>query len=204
MTAALVWAAVGLGVGVLMARRRSAVTAFVTLQTLLLVVLALTSDHPLADRLGAAGALAFRAVVLGAALLWLLVRAREPRPVRAPVTPLVRAAAAVGLALVLAAIAPPLGLASVDVERGALGLVAFGIVCVATRRLTVAQIAGLLLVENGVALAALGVPHGTSLVIELGVALDVVMISLVAVAYHARIVEEFGSGDAGELRSLRD
>ena len=89
-------------------------------------------------------------------------------------------------------------------ERGALGLVAFGIVCVATRRLTVAQIAGLLLVENGVALAALGVPHGTSLVIELGVALDVVMISLVAVAYHARIVEEFGSGDAGELRSLRD
>lgn len=204
MSSALIWPTVALGLGVLVVRRRSALIGLVTLQTLLLVVLALTADEPLADRLGAAGALAFRAVALAIAFLWLLRRGREPRPVRAPVSPLARAGAAIALALLLAALVPPLGLESRDAERAALALVAIGIVCVATRRLTVAQIAGLLIVENGVALAALAMPGGTSLVVELGVALDVVMITLVAVAYHTRIVDEFGAGDAGELRSLRD
>ncbi len=74
MSSALIWPTVALGLGVLVVRRRSALIGLVTLQTLLLVVLALTADEPLADRLGAAGALAFRAVALAIAFLWLLRR----------------------------------------------------------------------------------------------------------------------------------
>ncbi len=62
-----------------------------------------------------------------------------------------------------------------------LALVAFGVVTVATRRATLFQVLGIVLVENGLALAALELPgSGSSLAIELGVALDLTLIALVA------------------------
>jgi hypothetical protein len=60
-------------------------------------------------------------------------------------------------------------LESRDAERAVLALVTFGIVCAATRRPTLFQVLGIVLFENGFALAALELP-GTSpsLAIELG------------------------------------
>ena len=63
---------------------------------------------------------------------------------------------------------------------------------------------GIVLVENGLALAALELPGGSSLAIELGVALDLTLIALVAAVFHERIFAEFGAGDSAALRSLRD
>ena len=85
-----------------------------------------------------------------------------------------------------------------------LALVAFGIVTAATRRATLFQVLGIVLVENGLALAALELPGGASLTIELGVALDLMLIALVAGVFHERIFAEFGAGDSAALRTLRD
>ena len=57
------------------------------------------------------------------------------------------------------------------------------------------QLLGIVLVENGLALAAIELPGGASLGIELGVALDLTLIALVAAVFHERIFAEFGSGD---------
>jgi hydrogenase-4 component E len=124
--------------------------------------------------------------------------------VHARVPPLVRAGAAVAFALTLTWLVPTLGLDSRDAERAALALVAFGIVTAATRRATLFQVLGIVLAENGLALAALELPGGASLTIELGVALDLMLIALVAGVFHERIFAEFGAGDSAALRTLRD
>ncbi len=72
------------------------------------------------------------------------------------------------------------------------------------RRATLFQIMGVVLVENGIALAALELPGVSSLAIEIGVALDLTLVVLVAAVFHERIFAEFGSGDSAALRTLRD
>ena len=53
--------------------------------------------------------------------------------------------------------------------------------------------------ENGLALAALRLPNGSSLAIEFGVAFDSTLIALVAAVFHERIFTEFGAGDIGRV-----
>ena len=114
----------------------------------------------------------------------------------ARVSPLVRAALAVALALALAWLVPPFGFASPDVERATLALVAFGLVAVATRRATLLQVVGIVLVENGVALAALELPGAASFLTELGVAFDLTLVAVVAAVFHERIFAQFGAATA--------
>lgn len=203
MSGATTWAMVALAIGVIVVRRRSIAVGLVTVQALVLAGAAFAEGRTGHDAV-ASGALALRAVVL-AVFFWLLVsRTREERPVRAGVAPLGRGAAAVGLALALVWLVPDLGLDSQGAERAALSIVAVGLVTVATRNATLFQILGIVLVENALALAALSLPGGSSLVIEVGVTLDLVLLSLVAGVFHERIFAEFGTGDAAALRSLRD
>jgi hydrogenase-4 component E len=199
---ALAWSVVALGLGVVTVRRRSVAVAVVTAQALVLAGLAL-DDATAPGDVAAAAALAARAVALAAFFALLVVRTREPRPVRAGVAPLMRAGVAVAFALALAWLVPDLGLGDRDVERAVLALVAFGIATVATRRATLFQVLGIVLVENGLALAALKLPEG-SVLIELGVALDLTFVALVAGVFHDRIFAEFGAGDTAALRTLRD
>ena len=79
---------------------------------------------------------------------------------RVGVAPFARAGLAVALALALPWLVPEDGLESRDSERAVLALVAFGLVCAATRRATLFQVLGIVLVENGLALAALELPGG--------------------------------------------
>lgn len=197
MSGALAWLLVALGLGVVVVRRRSLAVTLVTVQALVLAVRA----H---DEAGAAAALAVRAVALGVLLLLVVSRTREPRPIPAGVAPMLRGGLAVALALALTWLIPTLGLASRNAERGVLALVAFGLIAVATRRATLFQVLGIVLVENGLALAALELPSRSSAAIELGVAFDLTLIALVAVVFHEKIFAEFGGGDSSVLRSLRD
>jgi hydrogenase-4 component E len=199
----LAWAVVALGVGVVVVRRRSLAVGLVTGQALLLAAVALGEGGSL-DAAIAAAALVLRGILLAALLLFLVRRTRESRPVRAGVAPLARAAAAVGLALALIWLIPPIGLDSMAAERATLSLVAIGLVTAATRRATLFQVLGIVLVENGLALAALALPGSSSLAIELGVAIDLLLIAVVAGVFHERIFAEFGAGDSAALRSLRD
>jgi hydrogenase-4 membrane subunit HyfE len=99
---------------------------------------------------------------------------------------------------------PPFGLDSAQAERAVLSIVAIGLVTVATRNATLFQVLGIVVVENGLALAALALPGTSSVVIEIGVTIDLVLVALVAGVFHDRIFAEFGTGDAARLRTLRD
>jgi hydrogenase-4 membrane subunit HyfE len=203
MSGALVWLLVALGLGVVVVRRRSVAVGLVTVQALLLAVA--VQHTATGAKAAAATALAIRALALAALLLLVVSRTREPRPVRAGIAPLLRAGVAVAFALALTWLVPRIGLESRNAERGVLALVAFGAVTVATRRATLFHVLGIVLAENGLALAALELPgRGSSLAIELGVALDLTLIALVAAVFHERIFAEFGAGDSAALRSLRD
>jgi hydrogenase-4 component E len=194
----LIWGLVALGLGVVVVRRRSVAVALVTLQALALAVSAAQ------DRPAAAAVLAIRALALGTLLLLVVSRTREQRPVRAGIAPITRAGLAVGFALALTWLVPGIGLESRTTERGVLALIAFGAAAAATRRATLFQVLAIVLCENGLALAALELPGGSSTAIEVGVAFDLTLIALVATVFHERIFAEFGAGDSAVLRSLRD
>jgi hydrogenase-4 membrane subunit HyfE len=202
MSGTLIWALVGLGVPVLVVRRPSIAVGLVTAQALLLAAFAF--EHGTAGKDVLAGvALAARTLGLAAVFFVVVARTREPRPIRAGVAPLVRAGCAVAFALALTWLIPAIGLSSRNAERAVLALVAFGIVTAATRRATLFQVVGIVLVENGIAVAALTLPGASSL-IEIGIALDLTLIVFVAAVFHDRIFAEFGAGDTAALRSLRD
>ncbi|RDI75326.1 hypothetical protein Gocc_1124 [Gaiella occulta] len=203
MSGGLAWALVALGIGVVVVRRRSVAVGLVTAQALLLGASALR-DGVSGEAAPAAGALALRGLLLAGLFLFLVRRTRETRPVRAGVAPLARAAAAVVLVLALIWLVPTIGLDSQQAERATLALVAIGLVTAATRRATLFQVLGIVLVENGLALAALSLPGTSSLAIEIGVAVDLLLVALVAGVFHDRIFAEFGAGDSAVLRSLRD
>jgi hydrogenase-4 component E len=196
----LIWALVATGLAVVVVRRRTVAVGLVTAQALLLAGAAVAED----ESVGAAAALALRSVVLAALFLLLVERTREPRPVRAGVAPLARAGIAVLLALALTWLVPVIGLDSRDAERAVLALVGFGLAVSATRRTTLHQVLGIVLVENALALAALELPGSASRAIEIGVAVDLFLVTLVAAVFHERIFAEFGAGDVEALRSLRD
>ena len=203
MTGTLAWAVVALGIGVVVVRRRSVAVALVTAQALLLAAVA-TAESASGDDLAAALALAFRGAALAALFFAMVARTREPRPVRAGVAPFARAGIAVAVALAQSWLVPPIGLESDQAERAMLALVAFGAVVVATRRATLHQLLGVVMVENGLVLGAIELPGGASLAIEVGAALDLMLVALVAVVFHERIFAEFGSGDTAVLETLRD
>jgi hydrogenase-4 component E len=202
MNGVWLWMLLGLGLLVLAVRRRSIAVAAVTAQALLLVVFAFEEADGAGERLSALALIA-RAVALACFFLLLITRTRESRPVRAGMAPLRRAGLGVALALALSWLVPMAGLGSPDTGRAVLALVAFGLVVAWTRRATLFQILGVILVENGLALAALQLPN-TSWLIEIGVAFDLTLVALVAGVFHEKIFAEFGAGDAGALRSLRD
>jgi len=199
---ALAWLLIALGLPVVTVQRRTFALAAVTGQSLVLVALAL-DDARDGAHLAAAAALGVRALALGTVFAVLTARTRDPHPVRAGIAPLRRGGLAVALALALTWLVPTIGLGSRDAERVVLALIALGLVAAATSGATVVQVLALVLVENGLALAALELP-GTSWLIELGAAFDLILIALVAGVFHERIFAEFGAGDTAALASLRD
>jgi len=204
MTGFLAWLLVASGLAVVVVRRRSVVVGIVTAQALALALAALVTAETTDDVI-AGGALALRALILAALFAGVVARTRERLPVHARVPPLLRGGLAVLLALTLAWLVPAIGLESRDAERAVLTLIAFGVATAGLRRATVLQVLGIVLVENGLALAALELPGEQAAVgIELGVAVDLLLISAVAVIFHQRIFGLFGAGDTAVLRSLRD
>jgi hydrogenase-4 component E len=203
MAGALSWMLVGLAILVLAVRRRSLAVALVTLQALVLVGLAVVEAET-THELIAAAALVVRALGLAALFLLLVARTAEPQPVRAKVSPFLRAGIAVALSLILIWLIPTIGLESRNVERAVLSLIAVAIVTAATRRATVFQILAIVLIENGLAFAALKLPGTAPLLIELGIVFDLTLVAIVAALFHHRIFAKFGAGDSAALRSLRD
>ena len=204
MSVWLGWALVGLGLGVVVVRRRSSAIALVTLQSAALAVgaLSVAGDRP-PGFLVAAVMLLGKALAVGLALGWSMRRTRELGPVRDGLPAPMRLVAALGLALLMAGLMPSFGLDQ-NVGDAAVVLVALGSAIVLLRRATIHQAIGLVVAENGVSIAAVSAHDGLPLVIELGFAFDVLVLVAVLLAVHERIFGEFGVGDTRLLRDLRD
>jgi len=204
VTSLIATACVALGLGVVVVRRRSVALTLVTAQSLLLASVALwrTSGH--LELLPAAGGLLLRAVAIATILGIGIARTRESRPVRAGIEPMARAVIALAAVLAIPALVPSLGFGDQNAQRAAIALGVLGIVIALTRRATILQILGIIVAENGATLAALSASNAVPDVIGLGVIFDLLLIAVVATAFHTRIFGQFGSGDTAHLRELHD
>lgn len=205
MNSGFVWAMVALGLLVVFVRRRTHAIILVALQAVVLAAggISISGGRSL-EFLIASLILLLRAAAPCALFAFSVFRTRESEPVRSRISPLARLALVVAVLLVVVAFAPSFGLATRASEQASIGLIVIGATTVVSRRPTIFHLLGLLIAENGVALAALSVPRGLPLVVELGVALDLMMVLAVATVFHSRIFAEFGSGDTKHLRTLRD
>lgn len=196
---------------VLWRRRLGAIVAVLAVQGASLggvAILVGLHDHELAPVLTGFGALLIKAVVIPV-LVWRVVAHngddRETDPVVNVAAALVAAAALVVLAF---AVTPPLVALAPSAETAAMPI-GFAIMLVAgfalvTRRKAVSQIVGFLMLENGVSLVVLLVASGVPAVVELGVALDVLLVVLVLVVLTTRMQAKFGRLDLELLRELHD
>ncbi len=84
----------------------------------------------------------------------------------------------------------------------ALSVVLLGMLMMITRRNAISQVIGLLSLENGLILAAVGVA-GMPLVVELSTAALVLMVAVVAAVFAFQIRERFDTLDTGSLEEHR-
>ncbi|HEY5266970.1 MAG TPA: hypothetical protein VIJ40_09170 [Acidimicrobiales bacterium] len=150
--------------------------------------------------------------VKGALVPWLLRRvirldpkSRETAPLINVPASLVSAAFLIVVSYVvsskLTALAPstasrlvPIGVATVLV----------GYFMLVTRRRSVSQIVGLLLVDNGIALVTFLLTAGVPLIVELGATLDVLLVVVVLQVHVLNAGARHGSFDLDKMRELHD
>lgn len=201
----VMWVALALGLGIVLARRRSIAIGLIGLQSVVVSVAALAlAPGRSIDFLGAAIVLVLKAVLI-TVLLWSAMRkTREAKPVRAGIDPLARLGLTLGAILGVNLLVPPLSGVDTVAQQASLAVVCTGLATVVLRRATIIQIIGLLATENGLALAAISIPGGAPALIELGALFDVLLVVAVALAFHDRIYRLLGTGDSALLRELRD
>ena len=116
----------------------------------------------------------------------------------------------VGIALVIFAfnLALPISQFSQSIARGTLGIalacVLMSFLMMITRSKAVPQVIGFLSMENGLFFAATGAVYGMPMVIEFGVALDVLVGMVILGVFLFQIREQFDSLDIHHLEKLKD
>ena len=85
----------------------------------------------------------------------------------------------------------------------ALSLMLIGLFLMVSRKKAITQILALLTVENAVFLVAVGVTSGIPLIVEFGIAFDVMLAVLVLGILVLRIVSRFDSMDVSRLSDLK-
>lgn len=85
----------------------------------------------------------------------------------------------------------------------ALSMLLIGLFLMVTRKKAITQILALLTVENAVFLVAVGVTTGMPLVVEFGIAFDVILAVLILGILVQRIVDRFESMDVSRLSKLK-
>lgn len=116
----------------------------------------------------------------------------------------------VGLLVVVFAfgVAQPITALATTATRSALGIavavILLAFLTMMTRRKALSQVVGFLSMENGLFFAAMSTTYGMPMVVELGVALDVLVAMLVLGVFFFQIREQFDSLDLGHLESLKE
>lgn len=116
----------------------------------------------------------------------------------------------VGIGLVIFAfnLALPISQFSSSIARGTLGIalacVLLSFLMMITRSKAVPQVIGFLAMENGLFFAATSATYGMPMVVELGIALDVLVGALILGVFLFQIREQFDSLDIYHLEKLKD
>jgi hydrogenase-4 component E len=194
-------------------RRLTAIIRTFALQgTALAAVAAVLAVHARDARLGAvaAGVFALRAV----ALPWLLGRAartgsgtgdRETRPLVNVTASLLTVAVLTLLAYAVSRPLTALGPSpAADAIPVGIAVTLTGFFVLVTRRRAVSQLAGFLLMDNGITATGFLTTVDTGLLVELGVSLDVLLAVVVLRVLASRMHDAFGDTDLDDLRELRD
>jgi hydrogenase-4 component E len=115
-----------------------------------------------------------------------------------------------GVVLVMIAfnVAQPISLLSHTISRGTLGI-ALAVVMLAflmmiTRTKAIPQVVGFLAMENGLFLAATSATYGMPMVVELGIALDVLVGVIILGVFFFQIRDQFDSLDIRNMERLKD
>jgi hydrogenase-4 component E len=116
----------------------------------------------------------------------------------------------VGLLLVIFAfaLAQPISQLATTLTRSTLGIaiavVMLSLLMMITRRKAVSQVVGFLALENGLFFAATSATYGMPLVVELGVALDVLVGTFIFGIFFFHIREQFDSLDIRHMEKLKE
>ena len=115
-----------------------------------------------------------------------------------------------GLLIVVFAfgLAQPIAALANTATRNAVGIavavILLAFLSMITRRKAMSQVVGFLSMENGLFFGAMSATYGMPMVVELGVALDVLVAMLVLGVFFFQIREQFDSLDLHHLESLRE
>ncbi len=124
--------------------------------------------------------------------------------VRAPSSLLI----AGGMTILAYYVAEPLIQSGETITAGALALsmavVLIGLFIMISRKKAITQVIGLLVMENGLFMAAISLSYGMPLIVELGVFFDIMVAVLILGVFVFRINRTFDTLDTSFLRRLRD
>jgi len=145
-------------------------------------------------------------------LPWILHRLIRRLNVRWDTEPLINIPTTmlVGIVLVVFAfgLAQPISQMSTTIARSTLGIalavVMLSFLMMITRRKAISQIVGFLAMENGLFFAATSATYGMPMVVELGVALDLLIGMVILGVFFFQIREQFDSLDLQHLEQLRE
>ena len=152
-------------------------------------------------------------LVLKVALLpWLLHRLVRRLDVRWEFEGLINIPATMLIGIVLVVfsfnLALPISQLASTVTRATLGIamasVMLAFLMMITRRKAIPQVIGFLAMENGLLFAATSATYGMPMVVELGVALDVLVGMLILGVFFFQIREQFDSLDLKHLEKLKE
>jgi len=143
---------------------------------------------------------------------WILHRVIDRLNVRWDVETLIKIPTTLlaGIVLVIFAfnVAAPIAELSASIARGTLGIalacVLLSLMMMITRSKAVPQVIGFLALENGLFFAATAATYGMPMVVELGIALDVLIGILILGVFLFQIREQFDSLDIRHLEKLKD
>lgn len=156
----------------------------------------------------AAGLLILKAGVLPAVLRRVLADSGEARETQPLVNVPASLLAAAMLNLLAYAVSRPLveldPTPTTQAVPVGLAMVLLGFFLLVTRRRALSQVAGFLLLDNGIAVTAFLVTAGVPLIVELAVSMDLLLVVLVLQVLTARLRDAFGGTGIDELRELRD
>lgn len=147
-----------------------------------------------------------KAVAIPAFLAWSATRLGITRDTGTVLGPTVALFAACGALAAAYFIAPRLAVPALGNSGAAavsLALLLIGMLFMITRRLALSQIIGFLVLENGIFLYGLTQTHGMPLLLEMGIAFEVLVAVMIAGLVITRLSRSFEHIDVTQLRGLR-